>query len=230
MFKNLKSLFIEDDGSKKKQSKVEEAVENEEIVPNVQPKSNINVENSATDPTVPQEAAAGTVSDKFLKVLFGALEKNNIDGFDYFEYRESLKSLEKMPMDEKTRYQSAFAMAKTMGATPQRLVETAGHYINVLKKEEAKFQQALVQQKSKQIGGREQQYKQLQQAIQQKKEQINKLTQEIEQHEKQLGQIKQEVSSASVKVEATKNNFVVTYDHIVSKIMTDIENMKKYLK
>ena len=74
-----------------------------------------------------------------MDVLAEALQNNNIDGVDYFEFRQSLLSLSKISMDEKTRYQSAFAMAQAMGATPKQLIETAEHYLNVLKNEEHKF-------------------------------------------------------------------------------------------
>ena len=103
MFKNLKSLFIEEteDGSKKDQT--------EEIEP-----LGKTVKGNASTPTVPvygMKASPGKVSTKFMEILFKAMEDNNLDGFDYLEFKQSLKSLEKMPMDETTRFKSAFDMA-----------------------------------------------------------------------------------------------------------------------
>ena len=40
-----------------------------------------------------------------------------------------------MPMDEQTRFQSAFAMAQTLGATTEHLMHSANHYLEILKKE-----------------------------------------------------------------------------------------------
>lgn len=135
-----------------------------------------------------------------------------------------------MDMDEATRYQSAFAMAKTMGATPKKLLETANHYVNVLKTEEQKFGQALVSQKEKQIGNRHQRLEQLGQAVEHKRKQIEQLTKEIETHEQETTQIKEQISDASVKVENTKNNFVVTYQLLTGQIQEDIRKMQSYLK
>ena len=75
------------------------------------------------------------------------MEKANIEGFDYLEYKQSLKSLAKMPMDERTRFQSAYAMAQTMGASVGHLIKTAQHYIDILAAEEKKFETALANQK-----------------------------------------------------------------------------------
>ena len=33
------------------------------------------------------------MSDKFVEILAAALEKNNQEGFDYFEFRQALKNL-----------------------------------------------------------------------------------------------------------------------------------------
>lgn len=192
---------------------------------------------SAT-PTVSKEAAvpqssegqAGKATAKFMEILFGAMEKHNLDGFDYIEFKQSLKSLEKMPMDEQTRFQSAFAMAKTMGATPKKLIDAAAHYVKVLQHEEKKFEQALDNQRTKQIGGRERQIKDLEVGINQRAQQIKKLTQEIEQSQKKLNAIKGEISGAVSKVETTKNNFIASYNVVVAQIQGDVEKMKQYLK
>ena len=103
----------------------------------------------------PAYVSSGTANQRFTEILLTALEQNNQEGFDYFEYRESLKSLSKMPLDERTKYQSAYAMAQTMGATPEKLKTSAGHYIQVLKNELSKFEDAHSQQRARLIGDRE---------------------------------------------------------------------------
>ena len=57
-----------------------------------------------------------------------------MEGFDYLEYKQSLQSLEKMNMDNQTRYQSAFAMAQTMGAKAKNLIDSAQYYLKVMQK------------------------------------------------------------------------------------------------
>lgn len=222
----LKSLFIVEDESKSaKAPKKATAAKTAKA-----PKKATTPIPKGVEVAESTEGQKGKATTKFMEILFGAMEKHNLDGFDYIEFKESLKSLEKMPMDEQTRYQSAFAMAKTMGATPKKLVDAASHYLTILQREEKKFEQALANQRGTQIGGREKQIKDLEVGIQQRAQQIKKLTQEIEQSQKQLGAIKKEISGAVSKVETTKNNFIASYNIVVAQIQQDIENMKKYLK
>ena len=219
-FKSIKSLFVVEEESPKGK-KVAPSAKSNKAAP-ADPKKAIVKESAAGQP--------GKVTTKFTDILFGALKKNNLPGVDYLEYRQSLQSLEKMPMEEKVRYQSAFAMAQAMGATPQKLVESAGHYVDVLKGEEAKFEQALANQEASKIQGRKKQIDQLNGAIQQKAEQIKKLTQEMEQHRKQMETLQKGIQEATASMESTKNNFIASYNALVSQILRDVENMKRYLK
>jgi predicted RNase H-like nuclease (RuvC/YqgF family) len=221
MLKNLKSLFIIEDEEDKGKGK---SKENASVAKKATPSESTPVKSES------KEGAPGKVTNKFMDVLFAAMEKSNIEGFDYLEYKQSLRSLSKMPMDEQTRYQSAFAMASTMGADMQKLVETAQHYLKVLGTEETKFEQALANQKNQQIGKKKEQIESTEAIIQQKSAQIKKLTQEIEQHRKKTETLQKEISEATVKVESTKNNFIASYNALVSQIQQDIENIKKYLK
>ena len=173
---------------------------------------------------------SGKATEKFLQVLFGAMEKANLPGMDYLEYKQSLQSLAKMPMEDSVRYQSAFAMAQTMGATPQKLIESANHYLEVLKGEQSKFEQVLIKQTKDRIGNRQETLNNLEGIIQQKTEQIKKLTAEIEHHRQEMEQIRQELKEASAKVEATKYDFIASYNALVAQILGDVESMKKYLK
>lgn len=220
VLKNLKSLFV-----------VEEEETSTAQTAQPKPQSTPKVRTSDSAPTLPQSETGeqGKVSSKFMEVLLRAMEKNNLEGFDYLEYKKSLQSLAKMPMDEATRYKSAYAMAQTMGVQPDMLVSTAEHYINILSKEERQFEQALMAQKDKQVQSKLGQLKKVEATIQQKAERIKQLTQEIEQHQQQIAQTKKEVSEASVKIETTKNHFIASYNALVSKIQEDINKMKQYL-
>jgi hypothetical protein len=224
--KKLKSIFIVEDEEFKKKAAAGKA-------PQAPAKSEAKAPPPAVQKEIVSESAEGEpgkVTKKFTDILFGAIEKANKPGLDYLEYRQSLQSLEKMPMEEKVRYQSAFAMAEAMGATPQKLIESAAHYVNVLKGEEAKFEQALANQKATQIASRKEKIQKLNEAIQKKAEQIKKLTQEMEKHRADMESLSVEINQATAKVETTKNDFIASYNALVAQIMGDVENMKKYLK
>jgi len=227
MFKNLKSLFvIEEEGPTDKKKLVGKKGQTSKTG------SKSKSTSSAGGPTINQSKVGdpGRVTPKFINVLLKAMEQNNLDGFDYLEYKQSLKSLKKMPMDEQTRYQSAFAMAQTMGATPAALLQTAQHYIDILNKEEQKFEEALTKQRLKKIGSKEQAIKKLEETIKVKAEQIKRLTQEINAHQKERDTLKKTIQESVIKVDSTKNNFIVSFDNLVKQIQGDMENIKKYLK
>lgn len=133
-------------------------------------------------------------------------------------------------MDDQTRYQSAFAMAQTMGVTVEKLLQTGQHYLDVLKQEEQKFEAAVNNQKSKQIGEKEQNILKIEEAIKAKAEQIKQLTVEIEADQAKAIQLKQEIADASAKVETTRSNFVASYETLVQQIRTDLDNIKNFLK
>lgn len=227
MFKNLKNLFIveeEDSGSKnsKNQPKktadknVKEADKNTEPTP------------PPTPPTEPQNAE-GKVNQKFLDILFGALEKNNLDGLDYLEFKQSLQALSSMPMDEATRYKSAFAMAQSMGASPEHLVNTARHYLDILSKEEKKFGQALEHQTKSKVGQQQMEIKSMEEEVTAKANQIKKLTQEIEATQKKIKTKSNAISNALNKINQTKSDFEASYTMLKGQIESDIVNMQKFL-
>lgn len=224
LWKNIKSVFVVEDETLVKNAQKQSAKAKTPPAQSTVPSKN--------NPIIEQSAAGqpGKVTSKFVDVLLGAMEKANMEGFDYLEYKQSLSSLAKMPMDEKTKYQSAFAMAQTMGATPQKLIDSATHYINVLKQEEHKFEKALANQVDGQISSKKGQIQQLDSVIKEKAEQIKRLTEEITHHQQQIDKLNNEISKSSAKVETTKNNFIASYNKLVAQIHSDVGNMKEYLK
>lgn len=224
VFKSLKDLFIESDGEPKKEptSTIEQV---EEVVPDMK-----NTASATTSIPLPSGDTAGEVNEKFLDLLFGVLEENNLKGFDYLEYKKSLQQLKKMDMDEQTQFQSAFATASTIGATKQILLDSAQVYLNILDKEDKKFNDAWKHQAENQIGGLQNRKVELEKGLSEKKAMIQKLNEEIEQHEAELAKMDDQLSQVSHKVNKTKNDFVSSYNYLVDQLKYDIEKMKLYLK
>ena len=158
------------------------------------------------------------------------MEANNQEGFDYLEYKKSLQTLAKMPMDEQTRYASAFAAAQAMGVTAAKLNESAQFYLNILKSEDSKFQDSVNVQRQKQIGSKEKAITDLDATMKAKGEQIARLTQEIAASQEEMGKMKAEISEAVVKIETTLSDFHATYNDLIGQIGQDVEKMSKYLK
>jgi len=223
MLKKLKSLFfVEEEGGS---DKIEAA---EKKKSQAAPKSPAQKSTKASDSSSMSNPSAAP-SKKFIDVLLKAIEANNLEGFDYLEFKQSLQSLAKMDMDEVTRYQSALAMAKTMGADKKSLVSSGKHYLKVLQQEQQKFMQAHQSQQSKQVGDRENKIKQLENLIKEKNQKIAALQKEIEADKKSLETEKATINKAVAKVSATKDGFLAAFNQVSKQIEKDIAKIQQHL-
>lgn len=218
MWKNLKSLFIIEEPSPE-----QEAGETE-------PRAGSRNTAPAAATESPGATGQGQVTEKFTEILLKAMESADTQGFDYLEFKRSLQSLNQVSMDESTRFRSAFAMAQTMGATPDSLIRTAGHYADTLKGELEKFEEAVAKQKELQIGSKQTEIAGLEAAVKAKEEQIRQLTAEIGDNQARMESLRQEIGSATAKVESTRNDFLASYKHLVGQIQGDIAKMDQFLK
>lgn len=226
MFKNLKRLFVIEDEESKSANSGNSPKTNDSD--NKSSKGKTTVNTPKVEPTPIK--GTGSPEDKFIDRLLGALEENNIEGFDYLEYKQALQNLGKMDMDEATQYKSAMAMASTMGANAEKLISSAQHYVKILKKEEVKFVDAFKGHQEKQVASQEQNFTNLEKAIVQKEQKVIELKKEIEQHKKELENKKTAVNQANAKSQSTKENFYASYNIVINQIIQDIEKMKNYLK
>ena len=224
--KGLKGLFIEEVPAEKGKTSAPKAKKES---PTPRAKTTQKTTTSTSAPSSPSAPSAGQVEEKFINILLGAMEKNNIEGFDYLEFKQSLQALEDMPMDEATRYKSAFAMAKSMGVSSDYLVKTADHYLKVLLQEEQKFEKALAGQNQSKIGAQQQEIKQLENAVKEKEAQMKKLTQEVAKMKKSITTKQGQIQKSAGKIEQTKRNFIATYEVLRGQIVQDVERMKQYL-
>lgn len=226
MFDKLKKLFVIEDENAAKEAPAQE---------NKAPETKSEAPAPIVDSTPIKTSAdyntpSGKADQKFVDILLNAIEKNNLEGFDYLEYKSSLQGLDNMAMDEATRYKSAFVMAKTMGVTPEKLLNSAKHYVSILNKEESKFIDALKNQRQKQVVGKEDELKRLQKEVKAKEAKIEQLKKEIETDKKSFDKIKDGINKSAAKVEKTNDRFMHAYKVVLGQIMTDVENMQKYLK
>ncbi|HZV68283.1 MAG TPA: hypothetical protein VFG10_02025 [Saprospiraceae bacterium] len=222
MFKKLKSLFVIEEGNPSQEEKTTTAENNEA------PRSEKTISHKASSVT-PVAGVKGQVQDKFLEVLFEALQTNNQEGFDYLEFKDFLRSLANVPMDDSTRFKSAFATAQTMGATKDKILGSAKQYIAILGKEESKFQEALSGQKDRNLTGKQDEIKNLEKTIRDNEAEIEKLKSGIENHKKQISTLETEINSASEKLAQTASDFGATYQALLSQIQDDVKNIESHL-
>ena len=171
----------------------------------------------------------GEVNERFLKVLARAIEDSNQEGFDYFEFREFLRALDSMEMDEQTRFKSAYANAQIMGATVDRLKESAEHYLGVLEREKGKFEIAAENRVTGELERQKSELGQVKQLIADKEAQIEQLKKEIEQLRGQVDVRNEQIAGTEAKVWKTSSDFMQTYRHLVEQIKSDMQKIHTYL-
>lgn len=183
----------------------------------------------AADADIETEESEGEVNEKFLKILARAIEDSNQEGFDYFEFREFIKALNTMEMDEATRFKSAYANAQIMGATLDRLKDSARHYLEVLKREKGKFEAAAENRRTTVLRKRKQDLHDLEQSILSKQQMIEQLQNEIEELKRKVGEKRGQIEDAERKVAKTSSDFMLTYQHLVEQIENDVDKIHTYL-
>ena len=226
MFKKLKSVFVvEEEGKSTKPTTSKNKTTPAAKSSPTKPKSAAKSQPSAA----PKSSGQAKPENKFVDMLLRSIEANNIEGFDYLEYKQSLQSLVKIESDEAKRYQNAYAMAQTMGLTKKKLNDSIKRYLQILDGEEKKFSEAFEKQKSTQVIQREQNVANLKQSIKAKQQQIKKLEAEIKEAETELNKTEGKINESLAKVEATKDGFYASYQMVAGQIKADAEKIKQYL-
>lgn len=224
MLKKLKSIFI-----------IEEAQSSS--VPTAQTTEQPGTEEKkpTSDPVLSvQRPAVSRVSsdkgdNKFNQILLKVLEDNNIDGFDYLEFKNSVLSLSKAIPDEATQFKSAYEVGKTMGVTKEKLLDTARHYARMLEQEESKFQQAFENQKQQQLHGREEDIKKHEAEIVSIEKKIQDLNESIHHHNKTIEELRKAMVESAEKLSQTHGAFHSSYVKIHDKITSDITKIQNLL-
>lgn len=231
MLKKLKSVFIvEDENVAKNNNSSEELKGTTENTQRSSNSQNNNVANNSGEVAFDTTPIDGSTPDpKFVEILLKAIEENNLEGFDYLEYKSSLQSLSKMNMDDATRYQSAMAMAKTMGANKNKVIQSANHYLLILSKENDKFQSAVSAQKTKITQDQESGIKNIELSIANKKKQIEQLNKEIEIETKKLEDMRHNINSSTAKITETTSKFNYAYKIVSQQIADDMKNISSYI-
>ena len=169
------------------------------------------------------------LDEKSADFLTKALEKNNLPGFDYIEFKQSLGALMAMDMEESVAFKSAFATASTVGLTKEKLVKTAEHYKNIINSEKKKFDAALEKNMNQRVKSKQEDVAKRKKQVAEYRKKIEELQQKIEEHERVIASADSEIQAATEKIEETRDNFEFALKSIVNQIDKDIENIKAYL-
>lgn len=215
MFKKIKSLFV-----------IEETLVQQKNSGQTEAQSTVaETSDAKTEQVQPDKESF----DRFIQVLSDAVAAKNQQGYDYLEFKEAVNSLLNMEPDEGKRYLTAFTLAKTLGVEKKALLDSAAHYLNILKNENDKFSAAVENQRVARIKSRNEDLAKTEQELSLKEKQIRELLDQIESLKKSRENIRLEMEEAARKVDQVQSSFRLAYETIVGQIRKDLEKMNQYL-
>jgi len=165
---------------------------------------------------------------KSVSYLSDAIEKNNLQGFDYLEFKKSVTAMADM-LDEQTAIKSAFATAKNMGLTKDKLLQSIEHYKNVLVKEKRQFDDALKAQTLEKINKKREEKLKLKEHITTLKSKISEINKKIESYQERIDNSDAEVEAAEKKINDTQTKFEKAFAAFESEISEDFNSINSIL-
>lgn len=169
------------------------------------------------------------LDERSVTFLVKALEKHNLPGFDYIEFKQSLSALQSMDMDEPIAFKSAYVTASTMGLTKEKLMKTANHYKDILNQEKKQFDEALKTQIEQRVNSKLTEVQKLKKQIEEYRTKIQNLEEQIARSQNTIDHADEHIAGAKKRILDTKESFEVTYQSILNQINKDIENINIYL-
>lgn len=187
---------------------------------------------SGPTPLASSPAPSGTVDAKFAEHFANVLAKNNLPGPDYFEFRETLRSLSSLGLSEDQQYQAAWASFKALGGAPEvaLLAGTANQYLAILGKDREAFGQSVEAAIAERVGGLQREQQQLQADSEALTQQLAAIQQKLAANAARLAAIGGEVAEQSGKLTLNRQNYEATYGHFTSQIRDDLAKIARYLK
>lgn len=171
------------------------------------------------------------MGNKYRGRISKVLEDTNQPGPDYFEFSNSVRSLEAMGQSVSVAMQSAFVALKTIDTSlsKDKILGTVNRYISALDQDAISFAKDVEAAKVQEIGSREAEVIKLEKDVTDKQELIQKLTQEISQNNQDIQKKKLEIMQMHEKLNVNETNYNFILAATKSKITQDIQNINLYL-
>lgn len=186
---------------------------------------------TAAPGTVPNVAGTTNVDRKFVEHFVALLEKANLPGPDYFEFKQALQNMEALSLGEEKQFQAAWASFKAMGGVTDRsiLKTSADQYLSILSKDRESFLKDVERAIKERVGSLTDEVKKLEDNNIAYAQEIANLQKKIDDNKNRLGQISGEVTEQSSKLNANRDSFEITYQSFVEQINSDLSKINQYL-
>lgn len=219
-FKKAVSLFVE----------IEETKENDSAQQVPAEAGATNTTTATTTTEVKQQISLSeTEIDKFEKHFEAVLSEANLPGPDYYEFCKTMEVLEAHIPDEKARMAACFASLAPQGLTKEILLNSAKHYLEVIKKDKTKFESAASEKYSHDVESRKTEIANLEKLIAKNSEMIQKLTKEISESQVKIQSLNKEILEESTKITNNKEYYQYSCDAIIKRILIDLNKIETSL-
>jgi hypothetical protein len=93
---------------------------------------------SVATPQIQSEVAK--VNEEMHQGLIKLIEDNNLEGFDYLEFMDSVQKMSAVALPEADKYKLVFTTAQSFGVTVDKLLTAVDHYLKVIEKHKTEFE------------------------------------------------------------------------------------------
>lgn len=200
--KSIKNLFIQTEYTEET-SDPKKSTENVET-----PTNQKNISTSMSKPIASKDV------EKFVEVLTKDIQNSNLEGYDYLEFKTSIEELKESGLTLEQAIKSASIAVKSL-TTPQKILESISHYIQIVDKNKTEFEGNVVQKLKELISADEKELKQTLAEIDRLKNLEQTLIKKIDENKR--------------KADANSNGFSEAYKIVISSMKEDEALIKKVL-
>ena len=181
---------------------------------------------------LPRTAPVATDLDTapFTEQLNDALDKADLPGQQtYLAFSKALKNMEKLPMDEATKFQAAFATLQATGSDVNQLIGSFSYFGGILDSEKDKFEEALHATIGDSVVEKENEIKKLTEEDNDHSAEIKKLTEAITANQGNIGRLQGELAEVNAKLKQKENSFMEAYRQMKQQLQADEQKINMYL-
>jgi hypothetical protein len=164
----------------------------------------------------------GVADNKFIELLEGIIEQNNLPGQDYFEFKQAIENMKSLPMDEKTKFQTVYSVLSLQGCNKEILLSSTDKYIAIIQQEKTNFDVEMKKAYAEKVQSK------LNEAEKAKKE-VESLTTKLSELNNQAILASQEAQKAEMEIRATEANFKASADIIIGEMAADKEKINTFI-
>ncbi len=200
--KSIKNLFIQTEETDEQSDSVKT------VTTNTGAKQEIPISTSSTKPTASKDVA------KFVEILTKEVQKSNLEGYDYLEFKTSIEELKETGLTQEQAIKSASIAVKSL-TSPKQILDSIGHYLNVVDKNKKDFEQNVLLK--------------LTELIQQDEKELSKTLSEIDRLKSLEQSLRKNIEENKQKTDSHTNGFSEAYKIVVSSIKEDEMTIKKVI-